>query len=439
MINKITLIIALFAITVGSAQNLALGKTTASTSGSSAAAVDGDLGTRWESDSTDPQWLSVDLEASYSIGQIIINWEGAYATEYLIEISSDNSTWTTIYTETAGNGETDNLSVTGTGRYIRYYGTKRGTTYGHSFWEFQVYEAIATDVDATLSDLTVNGTTVSGFLSDTKTYDVELPLGTLTVPAVVGTTKQSEPANAVTTNAVSLPGASTVLVTAKDGTTTETYTINFTVEKENIAYLKTATASSEVTAASLAFDQDFGTRWESAATDIEWIYIDLEYTADVDGVHLNWEGAFGEDYVIQVSSDASSWTTVYTQVGGNGGTDDISFTATSARYIRMYGTKRGTAYGYSLYEFEVYGTSNPALGIDKLEDISFSVFPNPTANIVHINTSSTIDSVEVFDISGRKVFITNSKDVSLLGLNNGIYIFKITLNGIVKTTQIIKN
>ncbi|TXD52703.1 MULTISPECIES: discoidin domain-containing protein [unclassified Polaribacter] len=356
MINKITLIIALFAITVGSAQNLALGKTTASTSGSSAAAVDGDLGTRWESASTDPQSLSVDLGASYSIGQVIINWEGAYATDYLIEISSDNTNWTAIYTETAGNGGTDDLSVSGTGRYIRYYGTKRGTIYGHSFWEFQVYEAIATNVDATLSDLTVNGTTVSSFLSNTKTYNVELPAGTVTVPTVVGTTKQSTPATAVTTNAASLPGASTVLVTAKDGTTTETYTLNFTVKKENIAYLKTATASSEAQAASLAFDQNSGTRWESATTDIEWIYIDLGNTFDVDGVNLNWEGAFGEDYVIQVSSDASSWTTVYTQVGGNGGIDDISFTATSARYVRMYGTKRGSIYGYSLFEFEVYGT-----------------------------------------------------------------------------------
>jgi hypothetical protein len=26
----------------------------------------------------------------------------------------------------------------------------------------------------------------------------------------------------------------------------------------------------------------------------------------------------------------------------------------SGRYIRMYGTARGTRYGYSLYEFQVY-------------------------------------------------------------------------------------
>jgi hypothetical protein len=27
----------------------------------------------------------------------------------------------------------------------------------------------------------------------------------------------------------------------------------------------------------------------------------------------------------------------------------------SGRYVRLLGTQRGTAYGYSLWEFEVYG------------------------------------------------------------------------------------
>ena len=29
----------------------------------------------------------------------------------------------------------------------------------------------------------------------------------------------------------------------------------------------------------------------------------------------------------------------------------------TGRYVRMYGTARATAYGYSLFEFEVYGSS----------------------------------------------------------------------------------
>jgi hypothetical protein len=37
-----------------------------------------------------------------------------------------------------------------------------------------------------------------------------------------------------------------------------------------------------------------------------------------------------------------------------GGVDNVSFPATTARYVRMTGVKRGTSYGYFLYAFEVY-------------------------------------------------------------------------------------
>ncbi|MCF6365197.1 MAG: T9SS type A sorting domain-containing protein [Bacteroidales bacterium] len=87
--------------------------------------------------------------------------------------------------------------------------------------------------DATLSDLTVDGTTVTGFSPSTLTYNVELAYGTTTVPTVVGTPTDAN-ANAVTTDASGLPGSSTVLVTAEDGSTTETYTVNFTVASTGI-------------------------------------------------------------------------------------------------------------------------------------------------------------------------------------------------------------
>ena len=45
---------------------------------------------------------------------------------------------------------------------------------------------------------------------------------------------------------------------------------------------------------------------------------------------------------------------------GDGGTDDLSFPAVAARYVRMLGVQPATAYGYSIYEFEVYGTASTA-------------------------------------------------------------------------------
>src|SRR4030088_2731614 len=46
------------------------------------AAVDGNAGTRWSSAAADPQWLQVDLGASTSVCQVILSWEGAYATAF---------------------------------------------------------------------------------------------------------------------------------------------------------------------------------------------------------------------------------------------------------------------------------------------------------------------------------------------------------------------
>ncbi|MEM7549387.1 MAG: hypothetical protein AAF363_06930 [Bacteroidota bacterium] len=82
--------------------------------------------------------------------------------------------------------------------------------------------------DASLSDLQVDGTTVTGFSAATLTYNVELPEGTTTVPTVTATTSQTG-ANAVVTAATELPGTTTVVVTAQDGITTQTYNIQFTV------------------------------------------------------------------------------------------------------------------------------------------------------------------------------------------------------------------
>jgi hypothetical protein len=103
------------------------------------AAVDGNTGTRWSSAFSDPQWVQVDLGSSQSICGVGLNWEAAYATAFKVQTSADGSAWTDIYSTTTGAGGTQNLNVTGTGRYVRVYGTARATAYGYSLWEFQVH------------------------------------------------------------------------------------------------------------------------------------------------------------------------------------------------------------------------------------------------------------------------------------------------------------
>jgi len=102
-------------------------------------AVDGDTGTRWSSAFSDPQWLQVDLGSSTTINKVVLNWEAAYATAYQIQVSANGTSWSTVYSTTTGAGGTQTLNVSGTGRYVRLYGTARSTGYGYSLWEFQVY------------------------------------------------------------------------------------------------------------------------------------------------------------------------------------------------------------------------------------------------------------------------------------------------------------
>ena len=73
---------------------------------------------------------------------------------------------------------------------------------------------------------------------------------------------------------------------------------------------------------------------------------------------MSWETAYGADFEIQVSDDASNWSTIASLTNNTGGVNDLALTGTG-RYVRMYGTRRGTEWGYSLWSFEVYGDPSP--------------------------------------------------------------------------------
>src|SRR2546430_2266522 len=100
------------------------------------AAFDCNAGTRWSSQFGDPQWLQVDLGASTSVYQVVLTWEAAYATAFQIQVSTDATTWTSIYSTTTGTGGPQTLPVNGTGRYVRMYGTARSPGFGYLLREF---------------------------------------------------------------------------------------------------------------------------------------------------------------------------------------------------------------------------------------------------------------------------------------------------------------
>ena len=125
----------------------------------------------------------------------------------------------------------------------------------------------------------------------------------------------------------------------------------------NLALGRPAVASTSYSGypASNVTDGNAVSRWSSQFSDNQWIYVDLGSVYTINRVVLRWETAYGRSYKLQVSNDASTWSDVYSTTTGDGGVDDLTLAApASGRYVRMLGIQRGTIYGYSLWEFEVY-------------------------------------------------------------------------------------
>ena len=157
-------------------------------------------------------------------------------------------------------------------------------------------------------------------------------------------------------------GATKTLANVPSSGAVKAFDLNF--DPDNLAYKKTVFASSEESVgkeARAAVDGGMGSRWSSQYSDDQWIAIDLGALQTFSQVNLIWESAAGRAYKIQVSDDKTNWRDVYATDAGDGGTDEINFPATTARYVRMLGLKRATNFGYSLYEFGVYAGHTHAI------------------------------------------------------------------------------
>ncbi|MES2658666.1 MAG: putative Ig domain-containing protein [Verrucomicrobiota bacterium] len=168
------------------------------------------------------------------------------------------------------------------------------------------------------------------------------------------------PTTGVISGTVTTTGLSNVTLTATNANGTDTETLSLAFLANLSVGRTTVTSPNALTPGSLAVDLDFnGSRWESVhGLDPQWMYIDLGASKAIRKVVLKWEAAAAGNYKVQVTDDPNgTWTDMVTVVGNTTFTepkvyDNLNFTG---RYVRMYGTTRITPYGYSLYNFEVWG------------------------------------------------------------------------------------
>lgn len=154
------------------------------------------------------------------------------------------------------------------------------------------------------------------------------------------------------------------LSTANDcgsNTLTRSNYITVSAATSNLALNKVATASSVYSttyAATKANDGSTSTYWRSksvSSSTVVWWRVDLGAAQSVNRFVIKWRSTYyAKQYDVQVSNDDVSWATVYTDNLGNGGTDDVTFTATTARYVRVYMRQNNTS-SERINEVEVYG------------------------------------------------------------------------------------
>lgn len=137
-------------------------------------------------------------------------------------------------------------------------------------------------------------------------------------------------------------------------------------------------------------DGDRSTRWGSAHTEDEWIMLDLGEEKFLSRATIDWEAAYAAEYAIQVAPAGCQMTTYTGNYAGESKTYTVpadeawqtvaianatgagvvaTRLGTTGRYVRIKGLRRGTVYGYSIYELTLYGLSGSmdredVIGID---------------------------------------------------------------------------
>ena len=266
---------------------------------------------RWASNTTsatieNKKWLKIDLGEVKNFDEIVIDWERKNATNYIIEVSSDDTTWRTIEEFTSAPSEyrqVIKLDSQETARYVRL--------------SISNYSETADKRDTDGSNKSITWNTVSVFELEVNQYqEVEnLALkGTATANAFEG--------GALTADKVN------------DGNDTTRW-------------------ASEV---------------RSATTENpHWVQIELPEVKTIQSFVINWERNNVIDYEIQISNDGQEWETAWARTSKN---DNCRVAANfdqpkTAKYVRVKinnfdqtGTNASgvtnTWNTVSIYEFELY-------------------------------------------------------------------------------------
>lgn len=83
---------------------------------------------------------------------------------------------------------------------------------------------------------------------------------------------------------------------------------------------------------------------------------------------------------------------------------------------------------------------NQSLTVSNVDTNNLRVYPNPTKDIVNIESITSIKNIEIFNVLGKKInTLKNQNNINIENLPNGVYFLKIKNEDNIVIKQIIKN
>lgn len=346
-----------------------------------------------------------------------------------------------------------------------------------------------TSVDASLSDLKVDGVSISGFASGVTSYTYNLPFGTTTVPTITATTTAPE-ATSVITVASDIPGTTTITVTSQDMSTSTDYIVAFTATLPNTDAEDPTYAQEDVNSLysdlyTSPINPNYNPGWGQATVMTQEVinenntlkYAGLNYQGitfdaiDVSGrdyLHFDYwtsngtqfraspiSSSTGEVAYIIDNALQNQWVGVdvplsyFIEINSDFSLTDIFQFKFDTELFDGNGQGAGnTSQGFNdatFYIDNVYFYSGAPLEIQDFQLSEVKIYPNPAANFWSVTTNNIIiNEIEVFDMLGKKVMYSkpnvnvSSLNIDASNLTSGIYIAQIrTALGIV-SKRIIK-